>query len=206
MNTAMFQSPILKAAAALAFSALALSACASSSQSPTGAAAASPTESMVAKESASPSESMVAKESASPSVAAVPASLQFSGTALDGSTFAGASLAGKPVVMWFWAPWCSVCRAEGPDLAALNTEYAGRVQFVGIPGLGAVDEMKGFVSDTGTGGFLHVSDTDGSLWAKFGVPSQPSFVFVDAQGNAQTSVGGMNADELRTKINALIGA
>jgi hypothetical protein len=30
----------------------------------------------------------------------------FAGTTVEGKPFSGASLAGKPTVLWFWAPWC----------------------------------------------------------------------------------------------------
>ena len=36
--------------------------------------------------------------------AVVPASLQFSAPLVGGGTFDGASVAGAPVVFWFWAP------------------------------------------------------------------------------------------------------
>lgn len=36
---------------------------------------------------------------------AVPEVLAFSATTLDGGTFEGATLAGRDVVLWFWAPW-----------------------------------------------------------------------------------------------------
>jgi len=42
---------------------------------------------------------------AAPSDEAVPPTLRFQGTSLDGSTLNGADLAGRPVALWFWAPW-----------------------------------------------------------------------------------------------------
>ena len=35
----------------------------------------------------------------------VPKNLDFSGTTVSGDEFQGASLAGRPTLLWFWAPW-----------------------------------------------------------------------------------------------------
>jgi len=130
--------------------------------------------------------------------------VSFSGQTIDGGSFDSAKLAGEPAVLWFWAPWCTVCRAEAPDVARVADELAGEVRFVGIAGRGPVADMQTFVSDTGTDGFIHVADTDGSLWTQFGVLSQPSFVFVSADGSAERVSGGLDADQLRQSAESLI--
>ena len=43
--------------------------------------------------------------------------LQFTATTLSGAPFNGASLQGKPAVLWFWAPRCPFCNAEAPASA-----------------------------------------------------------------------------------------
>src|SRR3712207_5182699 len=47
----------------------------------------------------------------------VPEQLNFSAKTVDGQEFSGASLAGKPALLWFWAPWCPKCQAEAPTIA-----------------------------------------------------------------------------------------
>jgi thiol-disulfide isomerase/thioredoxin len=177
----------------LAFALILLTACAADS-----GATSAPT---------APSISASAPEQVTESVeSSTPESLDFSGTTLEGVNFRGADLAGKPVVMWFWAPWCTVCRAEAPDVAQIAKEFGGEVAFVGIAGRGPVEDMQAFVQETATGGFTHVADVDGSLWARFGVVAQPSFVFVTPSGEAETFTGGMDAAELRDVANELLAS
>lgn len=97
-----------------------------------------------------------------------------------------------------------MCRAEAPDVARVADELAGEVRFVGIAGRGPVPDMQEFVSDTGTDGFTHVADSDGTLWTQFGVVSQPSFVFVSADGSAERVTGGLDAGQLRQAAESLV--
>src|SRR5947208_616512 len=51
---------------------------------------------------------------------------------LDGHELSTASLRGKVVIINFWATWCGPCRAEIPDLVALQEKYRDRLQVIGI--------------------------------------------------------------------------
>jgi thiol-disulfide isomerase/thioredoxin len=38
----------------------------------------------------------------------------------------------KPLLVNFWATWCDPCREEFPELVKINTEYAGKIDFVTV--------------------------------------------------------------------------
>lgn len=130
--------------------------------------------------------------------------LSFTASTLTGTRLDVSTLAGSPVVLWFWAPWCTICRAEAPDVAKVAADLDGRVRFLGVPGIGREPDMRAFVEDTGTGGFVHVVDSDGSLWQRFGVISQPAFAFVASDGSVQVFAGALGGDALRERAESLV--
>ncbi len=139
-----------------------------------------------------------------PETTAATSALDFTAPTIDGGRFDASTLSGTAVVLWFWAPWCTICRAEAPGVAAAAAEYDGRVMFLGVPGRGAVGEMREFVADTGTGGLTHVVDADGALWQRFGVVAQPAFAFVDTDGTVATFGGSLDPESLRQAADDLL--
>lgn len=121
---------------------------------------------------------------------------QFTAKTLKGAKFNGQVLAGKPAVIWFWAPWCVVCRGEAPNLVALSKSFKGKINVIGVAGLGQVKDMNQFVADTKTGGFLHLADTSGAVWSRFGIVSQPSFIFITATGDMYQQFGALSKADL----------
>lgn len=127
----------------------------------------------------------------------------FEAQTLAGTDFDSASFDGRPTVLWFWAPWCTVCRAEAPDVIAAAADHADEVQLVGVAGRGEIPDMKEFVEQTGTDGFTHVVDDDGSIWSDYDVAAQPAFAFIDGQGNVDVHVGSLGRDALTERMQAL---
>jgi thiol-disulfide isomerase/thioredoxin len=56
----------------------------------------------------------------------------FSMRDIDGRTISSDSLRGKVTIINFWATWCPPCRAEIPDLIALQEKYRDQVQVIGV--------------------------------------------------------------------------
>ncbi|HZQ32947.1 MAG TPA: protein disulfide oxidoreductase [Mycobacterium sp.] len=131
--------------------------------------------------------------------------LNFTGTTLSGASFSGASLQGKPAVLWFWAPWCPFCNAEAPGVSQVSAANP-KVTFVGIAGRGDVGQMQNFVSKYGLS-FTNLNDADGSLWARYNVPWQPAYVFYRADGTStfvNNPTAAMPQQELSDRVAALL--
>lgn len=132
------------------------------------------------------------------------ADLDFTGTTLSGGTFNGASLQGRPAVLWFWTPWCPFCNQEAPNVAAVSAANPG-VTFVGVATRADNSALQGFVSKYGLN-FTNINDADGSIWAKFNVPWQPAYVFLRPDGSStfvNNPTSAMSQQELTDRVRAL---
>jgi thiol-disulfide isomerase/thioredoxin len=130
--------------------------------------------------------------------------LQFTATTLSGAPFNGASLQGKPAVLWFWTPWCPFCNAEAPGVSQVAAANPG-VTFVGVAAHSDVGAMQGFVSKYNLR-FTNLNDADGSIWARYNVPWQPAYVFYRADGSStfvNNPTSAMPQDELAGRVAAL---
>ena len=139
-----------------------------------------------------------------PRSAAADERLQFTGTTLSGAPFSGASLQGKPAVLWFWTPWCPFCNAEAPGLSQVAAANPG-VTFVGIAAHSDVGAMRNFVSKYNLN-FTNLNDTDGSIWASYNVPWQPAWVFYRADGSStfvNNPTAAMPQAELASRVAGL---
>ena len=131
--------------------------------------------------------------------------LAFTATTLDGKAFDGMSLAGKPAVLWFWAPWCPICLQQAPGVRAAVAKYAGKVNIIGVAGLDKTAAMPEFVRLAKVGQMRHIADEPGVVWKRFEVVSQSTFVLINAAGQV-TFRGRLSAKEVPTRVGALLGA
>lgn len=198
----------LRGAALASVAAITLAACGGGGSGDAAADATPPpdapaTSAAQAQSSASPDAGEQTAESAE--LAAALAEV-FTGTTTlaDDAAFDGAALAGGDSVVWFWAPWCTICRGEAPEVAEVAEQYGSQVTLIGVPGRGELDEMRDFVDDTGTDSLTHVADLGGDIWSAFGVYGQPAYAFIDDSGTVEVFIGGMGGDALAERIDELI--
>jgi len=140
----------------------------------------------------------------SPPAAVADDRLQFTGTTLSGAPFSGASLVGRPAVLWFWTPWCPFCNAEAPSVSQVAAANPG-VTFVGVAARSSVGDMQSFVSKYNLN-FTNLNDADGAIWARYNVPWQPAYVFYRPDGSStfvNNPTSAMPQQELSDRVAAL---
>lgn len=130
--------------------------------------------------------------------------LAFTGKTLDGAAFDAATLAGKPVVLWFWAPWCATCASEAFSINNLHDEYATKLTVLGVAGMGDNKAMHEFVSDLDLSAVTSLDDQQGVIWQKFGITEQSTYVFLDRTG-AVAGQGYRDDQQLTAEVKTLVG-
>jgi thiol-disulfide isomerase/thioredoxin len=126
-------------------------------------------------------------------------------TALDGKPITLAALQGKVVLLNFWATWCGPCRAEIPDLVALQERYSGRLQILGLNVDDEEADIKQYVQETGIN--YPVAMTSNDVRIQFGgIPALPTSFVLDTEGRVvQKHVGLWSPAVYETEIRALLG-
>lgn len=129
--------------------------------------------------------------------------LPFTGKTIDGEAFDAATLAGKPALLWFWAPWCATCAAQAGSVTNVQAEYGDRLNILGVAGMGGNAEMHEFVDDLDVGGVRNLDDEAGTVWRKFGITEQSTYVLIDRTG-AVVTTGYLDDLQLTTKVKSLV--
>jgi len=126
---------------------------------------------------------------------------------LAGKPVSAAALAGKVVVIDFWATWCAPCREELPVLQRLFKKYAAQgLVVVGVSVDKEADNIKQFLQKMPLS-FPIVHDAAHSVTGKYAPPRMPSSYIVDRKGIVRYVHGGYRSDdaaEFEKQIQALL--
>ena len=113
---------------------------------------------------------------------------------------------GKPIVLNFWATWCTYCVREMPDFQAAYEKYPD-VQFVMVNVTDGyyetIDSAKQFVEEQSFT-FPIFFDTESSATTAFKVTGYPQSYFIDANGNLVAHAQGMISMETLEKGISMI--
>ena len=122
--------------------------------------------------------------------------------ALSDGRVALAELRGRPVVVNFWASWCSPCKKEAPILAASAQTHRGKVIFLGVDVQDFASDARRFL-ERYESNYVSVRDSGSSTYTAYGLSGLPETFYLDAQGRAiHHTIGELTQEELERGIAA----
>jgi len=129
----------------------------------------------------------------------------FTAQTLDGQTISSATWRGKVTLVNFWATWCPPCKAEIPDLIALQNKYRDQLQIIGISEDETPDVVRRFVAEYKIN-YPVVMVSPEIRRSLPGVASLPTTFMLDRDGRiAMKHVGLLRADVTEQETRALAG-
>jgi thiol-disulfide isomerase/thioredoxin len=127
------------------------------------------------------------------------------------SDFAGerrrlSDLRGQPVLLNFWATWCIPCKAELPDLQAMNERYAGQgLVVIGLNHGESLSRARSYLSDLEITLTYLLLDPGLDVVGRYDLQGMPTSYFIDADGVIRRVIyGRASAAQLESGIAAAI--
>jgi thiol-disulfide isomerase/thioredoxin len=139
-----------------------------------------------------------------------PTFLPFTGETESGQMLDSNALVGQVVVMNWWYSACAPCRAEAPDLQALNEEFQDQgVQFVGVNVRDTAETALAFDRKFDIGFPSIIDAQSGAVSLAFqGVVSPqavPTTLVIDKQGKVASRIlGRIDPSILKTLIETVV--
>jgi thiol-disulfide isomerase/thioredoxin len=135
-----------------------------------------------------------------------PAPLNFTLKDMNGVDVSLASFKGKVILLNFWATWCGPCKAEIPDLVALQAQYADDLVVLGFSVDDPVEKILPYAAEYKINypvlvgnGREDVQDAYGPLW---GIPVS---VIIGRDGTiAKKHSGIASKEQFEREIKALL--
>jgi thiol-disulfide isomerase/thioredoxin len=124
---------------------------------------------------------------------------------LEGDKVSLADLAGRPLIINFWATWCPPCRSEMPALVELYYRHADQGLVVIAVNAGETTGLVQGYADELELNFPVVLDPKMKAAAAFSVVSLPTTFFVGRDGLIQERhAGELTPDQFESKVAPLL--
>ena len=154
-------------------------------------------------ETGTPQDSEAPEETEPPKVEAP----DFTVENADGEEVKLSDYVGKPIVLNFWASWCSPCKSEMPDFNEAWEELGEEVHFLMVNmtdgSRETVDTAKEYVEEQGFS-FPVFFDTQSQAAIAYGAYSLPTSYFIDAEGYVVArAVGAIDRDTLQKGLDLI---
>ncbi len=125
-------------------------------------------------------------------------------TAWDGTQATTQTFVGKPLVVNFWASWCTSCLNEIPGFVDVYERHRGEISFLGLNLQDSPDAARELARELGITYELG-QDREGTAFQAFGAVAMPTTVLLDAQGQVVKRLDGeVSAEQLEDEVRALL--
>lgn len=154
-------------------------------------------------ETGAPQDSAAPEETERPKVEAP----DFTVVDADGTEVKLSDYVGKPIVLNFWASWCSPCKSEMPEFNAAWEELDGEVQFLMVNmtdgARETVESAREYVEGEGFT-FPVLFDTKSEAAIAYSAYSLPTTYFIDAEGYVTArAVGAIDGETLQKGLDLI---
>ncbi len=135
--------------------------------------------------------------------------MEIMGTNLDGSPFDPKSVAGKVVLVDFWATWCGPCIAEIPNIMEQYQKYHAKgFEVIGVSLDDDVEALKSFVDERKIPWPILFEKPGGQGWrhplaTKYGVSGFPTVILVGRDGKVVSL--DVHGEKLGVELDKLFG-
>ncbi|RIJ78959.1 TlpA family protein disulfide reductase [Nakamurella silvestris] len=109
-----------------------------------------------------------------------------------------------PVVLVFFATWCSVCVNRQSEFSNLAERYGQVAKVVGILGQEKVPEVQTYLADHAPG-FPVILDEQLKIWRDYAVAEPPFVALISKDGHLVKGwPGGAEASEVQAELDQLL--